>query len=249
MRAGFAGLLAALCAVAAMPGQAAPATCDRADFIWAIDIGHSVRTPGATSARGVSEYSFNKKLAGRLLTAARQRGYDEAFIVNDGDAVLGLKQRSELADDMDAQLLLSIHHDSMPAKYLSAWTYQGVSLRYGDQFRGHSIFYSEDNDEPRQSRAFAELLGRELRQRGLAPTHHHDGYRGRRLVDKELGVYRFNKLIVLYTADMPAVLFEAGVILNREEELLLATPRYQDLLIDGILAAVDRFCVRRQSES
>lgn len=220
----------------------AHAECERDDFVLAIDIGHSSRSPGATSARGVPEYAFNKRLAGRLLVAARKRGYRESFIVNDGDAVLRLKERTRVADDMDADLLLSIHHDSMPARYLSPWTFQGVSLRYGDQFRGHSIFYSERNDEPEESRAFAEMLGSELRKRRLVPTLHHDGYRGRRLVDRELGVYRFDRLIVLHSADMPAVLFEAGVILNREEELLLETSPHQDLLVDGILDAVGRFC-------
>lgn len=224
------------------------AACERDEFVLAIDIGHSLRSPGATSARGVPEYAFNKNLAGRLLAAARKQGYDEAFIVNDADAVLKLKERSSLADDMDADLLLSIHHDSMPAKYLSRWTHRGVSLRYGDQFRGHSIFFSEDNDEPEQSREFADLLGRELRKRKLVPTLHHDGYRSRRLVDKELGVYRFNQLIVLHSADMPAVLFEAGVILNREEELLLATTQHQDVLIGGILDAVDKFCAKLQDD-
>lgn len=223
---------------------AAEAACDREDFVLAIDIGHSVSDPGATSARGVPEYQFNKNLAGRLLNAARKRGYKEAFIVNDADAVLRLKERTGLADDMDADLLLSIHHDSMPAKYLSKWTHQGVSLRYGDQFSGHSIFISEDNEEPEDSRLFANLLGRELRARKLEPTLHHDGYRGRKLLDKELGVYRFNKLILLYTAEMPAVLFEAGVILNRDEELRLATAQHQDLLIEGMLAAVDEYCAR-----
>jgi N-acetylmuramoyl-L-alanine amidase len=235
-------ITAVFCTLAA---ASAGAACDREDFVLAIDIGHSVRSPGAISAHGVPEYAFNKNLAGRLLAAAHRRDYDEAFIVNDADAVLKLKERTMLADDMDADLLISIHHDSMPAKYLSRWTHQGVSLRYGDQFQGHSIFYSEENDEPEDSRAFAEMLGSELRKRKLTPTLHHDGYRSRRLVDKELGVYRFNPLIVLHTADMPAVLFEAGVILNREEELRLASPKHQDVLIDGILAAVDQFCAKR----
>ena len=238
-----------LAAIALLLGaSAANAACERDEFVLAVDIGHSVRSVGATSARGVPEYAFNKNLAGRLLTAARKRGYDEAFIVNDGDAVLRLKDRTDLADDMDADLMISIHHDSMPARYLSRWTHQGVSLRYGDQFHGHSIFYSEENDEPEHSREFAGLLGQELRKRKLAPTLHHDGYRGRRLVDKELGIYRFNKLIVLHSADMPAVLFEAGVILNREEELLLASTKHQDVLIDGMLTAVDRFCAKLEDD-
>lgn len=232
--------------LAVLPASVALAECDRADFVLAIDIGHSLGSPGATSARGVPEYEFNKRLAGRLLSAARKRGYDESFIVNDADARLRLRERTHLADAMDADLLLSIHHDSMPAKYLSRWTYQGVALRFGDQFRGHSIFYSERNDEAEESRAFAELLGRELRARKLTPTLHHDGYRSRRLVNRELGIYRFDPLILLHSADMPAVLFEAGVILNRDEEQLLSGSKHQDLLIDSILAAVGRYCTEYQ---
>lgn len=236
----FSALFLLLCA------GVARAECDRPDFVLAIDIGHSVRDPGATSARGVPEYQFNKRLAGRLLSAARKRGYDESFIVNDDDARLQLRERTSLAEAMDADLLLSIHHDSMPAKYLSRWHYQGVSLRYGDQFRGHSIFYSERNDEAEESRAFADLIGRELRARKLVPTPHHDGYRSRRLVDRELGIYRFDPLILLHSADIPAVLFEAGVILNRDEEQLLNDSKHQDLLIDGILDAVGRYCAEYQ---
>lgn len=227
-------------------GAAHAAECERDDFVLAIDIGHSVKSPGAISAHGVPEYQFNKNLARRLLSAARARGFEEAFIVNDNDAVMKLKDRARLADKMDAELLLSIHHDSMPANKLSRWTYQGVSLRYGDQYRGHSVFYSRRNEEADLSREFANLLGLELRERNLAPTLHHDGYRSRRLVNSALGVYHFDPLILLYTAEMPAVLFEAGVILNRKEELLLATEQHQDVLIDGILAAVDKFCAKLQ---
>ncbi|MGH8454554.1 MAG: N-acetylmuramoyl-L-alanine amidase, partial [Nevskiales bacterium] len=126
-----------LAATALLLGAAtAQAACEREDFVLAIDIGHSVRSHGATSARGVPEYAFNKNLAGRLLAAARKRGFDESFVVNDADVVLKLKERTEAADDEDADLMISIHHDSMPAKYLNRWTHQGVSLRYGDQFHG-----------------------------------------------------------------------------------------------------------------
>ena len=40
--------------------------CWAEDFIIAIDIGHTINTPGATSARGVPEYLFNQNI-GTLL--------------------------------------------------------------------------------------------------------------------------------------------------------------------------------------
>ncbi len=41
------------------------------------------------------------------------------------------------------------------------------------------------------------------------------------LIDEEAGVYRYDHLIVLHSAHMPAVLLEAGSIVNRQEELEL----------------------------
>lgn len=36
------------------------AGCDREDFVLAIDIGHSIHSPGAISARGIPEYSSTR---------------------------------------------------------------------------------------------------------------------------------------------------------------------------------------------
>src|SRR6516162_7278715 len=43
------------------------------------------------------------------------------------------------------------------------------------------------------------------------------------LIDAEAGVYRYDHLIVLHSTRKPAVLLEAGSIINRQEELELAT--------------------------
>jgi N-acetylmuramoyl-L-alanine amidase len=222
----------------------AHARCDREDFVLAIDIGHSVRDPGAISSRGVAEYYYNKVLAARLLSTARRIGYRRAFIVNPDDQVLTLTQRAWVAKKSDADLLLSIHHDSMEARHLSQWRFHGVSMRYGDQYRGHSVFYSEKNPDAEESRRFAVLLGDEMRRLGLTPTQHHDGVGQRRLVDRDYGIYRYDPLILLKSARMPAVLFEAGVILNRDEELDLASAEYQEQQAGAILRAVERYCAQ-----
>src|SRR5690349_15865388 len=193
----------ALVAISAASGLAG-ANCDRQDFVLAIDIGHSISDPGAISARGVPEYQYNKNLAHRLLLAATAAGYDKAFLINPGDQVLGLQQRARIAKKNDADLLLSIHHDSMRPSLLKRWQFQGVSLRYGDQYHGHSIFYSQRNDESDDSRRFADLIGKEMRERSLTPTLHHDGVGKRHLVNRQLGIYRYDPLILLYSASMPA---------------------------------------------
>src|SRR5262245_46775442 len=67
----------------------------------------------------------------------------------------------------------------------------------------------------------------------------------RELVDAEAGVYRYDALIVLRTARMPAVLLEAGSIVNRDEELLLASTDRQMLIAGSVVNAVESFCASR----
>ena len=71
------------------------------------------------------------------------------------------------------------------------------------------------------------------------------GHRRRILVDAKAGVYRYDQLIVLRQTTMPAVLLEAGSIVNRQEELELGTPERRSLTSAAIVAAVEIFCAAR----
>jgi hypothetical protein len=68
------------------------------------------------------------------------------------------------------------------------------------------------------------------------------GHRRRELVDATNGVYRYDQLIVLRTTQMPAVLLEAGSIVNRKEELELAKPDRVALVADAATHAVETYC-------
>jgi hypothetical protein len=50
---------------------------------------------------------------------------------------------------------------------------------------------------------------------------------------------------VLRNTLMPAVLLEAGTIVNRKEELEMATPERRGLISAAVVAAVEEFCAAR----
>src|SRR5262249_38680101 len=62
------------------------------------------------------------------------------------------------------------------------------------------------------------------------------------LLDKDAGVYRYDELIVLRKTEMPAVLLEAGSIINSDEELQMASPERQDIIITAVTTAVKEYC-------
>jgi N-acetylmuramoyl-L-alanine amidase len=220
--------------------------CWAEDFIIAIDIGHTINIPGATSARGAPEYSFNQNIGSllhqRLLKDTRFKG---SFIINKTGDDISLPARAAIANKRGAHLLVSIHHDSVEPKDLSPWLYQGRILPYCDKFTGYSLFYSEKNGSPLNSLIFAFILGSELLQSRFCPTlHHAEKFTGgdKDLIDKTRGIYKYNNLVVLKKAHMPAVLFECGIIKNRNEELVLSDPHYQHRLVAALFNAIKLFC-------
>jgi hypothetical protein len=71
------------------------------------------------------------------------------------------------------------------------------------------------------------------------------GRHRRELVDAEAGVYRFDQLVVLRGTRMPAVLFEAGSIINRQEEAEMASPERRSFISAAAAAAIEDFCAAR----
>jgi N-acetylmuramoyl-L-alanine amidase len=257
-RAGSAVLLALLFlggGATAAGAQTSPAkpqpVCDRAAFRTVVDVGHTAEVAGAMSARGVTEYDFDLRLAKQIdkdLTAA---GFGRTVLLITAEApTAGLFKRAARANALKADLFLSIHHDAVPDSFLQTWQFEGQEQHFSDRFPGHSIFISNDNADPRGSLAFGRLLGNALKARGLRYTPHYTekfmGNRRRELVDEQAGVYRYDQLIVLKDTRMPAVLLEAGSIVNRDEELLLATPERHALVGAAVVEAVDAFCAARR---
>jgi N-acetylmuramoyl-L-alanine amidase len=223
------------------------ASCQRADFRVVLDVGHTAEAPGAKSARGLDEYDFNLRLARLIDKALLDAGFAKTVLmVTGGGAVRSMYVRVAHANSLSANLLLSIHHDSVPDKMMEKWEYNGKREIYNDQFKGHSIFVSDDNVDHQQSLMFASMLGEQLKARGLQYTPHYTekfmGHNRHPLLDAIAGVYRYDTLFVLKKANMPAALLEAGSIVNRDEELALETPERQQLIGAAVVAAVDGFC-------
>jgi N-acetylmuramoyl-L-alanine amidase len=225
--------------------------CRRAAFRVIIDVGHTEQAPGATSARGVSEFVFNVNLARRIEQQLLAAGFRRSvLLITQGPSGQGLLERVKRANALQADLLLSIHHDSVPDEFLEKWEFEGEQRNFSDRFKGHSIFISDDNIDRAGSLLFARLLGGQLRKRGLKYTPHYTdpimGNRQRLLIDAQAGVYRYDQLIVLKDTGMAAVLLEAGSIINREEELRMGSEDHQTRISAAVADAVKSFCSTRR---
>jgi len=205
----------------------------------AIDVGHYLEKPGVISARGVTEFEYNLNLAREIDVALKHAGHRTLLIGGDGISGV-LSRRAPRASGMD--LFISIHHDSVQPRFLTVWEYEGETLSYSDKFAGYSLFVSRLNGHTEASLRCASAIGAELVRTGFTPSRYHaDPILGenRPFADEANGVHYFDNLAVLKTASTPALLFEAGVIVNRDEELRLREPAVRQRIADGIVSAVD----------
>jgi N-acetylmuramoyl-L-alanine amidase len=241
--------LAALGPVALPPSALKPVatSCDPQKFRIVLDVGHTAESEGAISARNVAEFTFNLRLAQRIEEKLKAAGFAETrLLVTEGKARPSLFKRVAAASNWHADLLLSIHHDSVPNKLLEGWEFEGKKSHFSDRFSGYSVFVSRDNPDFKTSLSFAELVGKEMKAEGLEYARQYTqpimGRYQHPLLNKETGVYSYDELIVLRKARMPAALLEAGSIINRDEELQMDSPERQNIISSGVTAAVREFC-------
>ena len=224
-----------------------PSMCDPAKFRIVLDVGHTAESQGAISSRNVPEFVFNLRLARRIEEKLQAEGFAETrLLLTEGKARPSLAKRVAAANNWHANLFLSIHHDSVPDSFLENWEFEGMKSHFSDRFSGYSVFVSRNNPGFKTSLSFAELVGKEMKAQGLQYAQQYAlaimGRYQHPLLDKETGVYSYDQLVVLKSTRMPAVLLEAGSIINRDEELKMDSPERRDVISSAVAAAANEFC-------
>ena len=232
------------------PKATATEKCEPRRFRIVVDVGHTPDSYGALSARNDPEFGFNFRLA-RLITAKlKSEGFAATrLLVTDGKARPSLFKRVGAANEGRADLFLSVHHDSVPDKLLETWEFDGANSFFSDRFSGHSLFVSQRNPHFATSLMVARMIGRQLKEQDLHYASQYTlplmGRYRRQLLDKDVGVYRYDGLVVLSRTRSAAVLLEAGSIINRDEEMAMNSPERQELIAAAVAAGVGEFCERR----
>ena len=179
-----------------------------------VDAGHTPLKPGAISLGGREELRYNLELGAAVVRELEALGARAVRVAADGEEI-ALSARATRHPEAD--LFVSIHHDSMQQEWIDAGRRR--------EFAGFSLFVSEKNPAYEKSLACAQAIGEALLVAGEKPSLYHAtpiAGENRPLLDARRGVHRFDDLVVLKTATMPAVLVEAGVIANPDEEVRLA---------------------------
>ncbi len=211
-------------------------------FIIAIDPGHGGKDPGAIGRRGVREKNVTLAIAKALTNYINSNRQFRGTLTRSSDVFIDLDRRSEIARRRKADLLISIHADSVASGSSTArgasvlvlsenraTRENGKILRNNkqkqliggagevmDQSVGNPYLATAILDmSSTNSRSEGNLLAQEILSSLKAFTH----------VRKTTPISA--SLAVLKSPDIPSLLIETGYLSNRYEEIQLNQPNYQ----------------------
>lgn len=236
-----------------------------------LDAGHEPSKPGATGRCFKKEVEYNDaavsalsaSLSGYKLVLTRTanaevrnqreelRHYLDQHAQPSWDKHKSLLARAALANAQQADLFISIHHDStVEQQQVTDATLcngqRGKKLR--DAFKqryqiGFNLFINDKAPEPQRSLSLkiARLIGRRLIQSArTASNYHQDDCKSCRIIDGDLGIWHQDLAVLRYTR-MPAVLIEVGNLIDIEDEALISTSDFQRRFAHIIKAALDDY--------
>jgi N-acetylmuramoyl-L-alanine amidase len=233
------------------PVSAIPSVEDARVRLIVLDPGHG--GPRWTGAGGPETGVFEKDLvldiAGRLKAVLEAELGVEVVLTRTGDYPVGLRERVRTANELGADLFLSVHLNGGPAER------RGAEMYYADHHRpegpwssggGERFALSGSGEEPFLARLeAAQLLARLTFEELTSPSEELAGdimeahVAGLGLPDRGVWPAPF---YVLVEARMPAVLTESCYLSNAGQEALLLDPAYRQsiarALAEGTIAWV-----------
>jgi N-acetylmuramoyl-L-alanine amidase len=215
-----------------------------------IDPGHGGADPGARTASGLTEKEITLDVARRLKSLLEEAHFT-AFLTREKDETLSLKDRVLFANAKRADLLVSIHVNSIPVKdrrvvetyYLGPTSDSHAERLAGDENRGSGYSLADFRKlfegvyagvRQTESRRFAEAVQGGLVS-ALKPS-------GGRIDDRGVKSAPF---VVLIAAEMPGVLAEVSCVSDDEEARRLADPAYRQRIAMALLGGVAAYAEER----
>lgn len=182
------------------------------DHIVVIDAGHGGFAPGAVAGE-IYEKNITLAIVQKVKAIFEQKENKDIgiYCTRSDDRDIALSDRVNLANNMGADLFVSIHINSIKGRS----DVEGIEVMY-DEMAPDTEFDSKD---------FAQLC--------LDETQLATGAKKRSLING-------HKIYIIRNAQMPAALIEAGFINNPSELARLTDDSYQQKLAEGICSAIKK---------
>ena len=223
-------------------------------FTVVIDAGHGGVDGGAESAGGTIEKNVTLAFATELRDKLAAIGKYDVYMTRDSDVYLQLDERVRIARQHEADLLISIHADTIAVKGLRGATVYTLSDKasdpeaqaladrenLSDQFAGMKI----KDDDKEVTDILIDLIRRETHSFSMSFAHTLVGQ-----LSTNVGLInnpqRSAGFRVLKAPDVPSVLVELGYLSNAKDEAQLLNADWRGKAAQSITNAVALFAAAK----
>jgi len=175
------------------PGTTNPDQPSTGKFKVVIDAGHGGKDPGTSGVNGRTEKEFNLSVALKIKALLDQEPQIQAFMTRSDDTFIELQDRAKIANDLKADIFVSIHANSATP------TASGTE----------SFYYSSD------SKALADILHKHLLQA--------TGLKDRKVKTASFVVIKYTKMpAVLLESGFISNSGDAAVLYNNDKQNQIA---------------------------
>ena len=222
-------------------------------FKIVIDAGHGGKDPGRPNKSGIKEKDIVLKIALDLGKKLENSG-NEVIYTRDKDIFLTLRQRAKIANDVDADLFISIHcnafHDSsVHGSETFVYGLHVSDANFNVAKKENEIIFLDDHyqdDQETYSPTSTEsLIGTTLMQEEyldqsiLLASFVQNNF-AKNLKIRNRGVKQ-SGFWVLHNTYMPSILIEAGFMTNPKEGAYLNSKKGQVDISNSIYDAIERY--------
>lgn len=238
---------AALAGAVSPPAAAASTTPAQDTIVIAIDAGHGGEDPGARGPSGVREKDVVLSIARKLARLVDAEPGMKAVLIRDGDYYVGLRQRTEKARKVQADLFVSVHADAFHNRSARGSSVYVLSPRGASSEHARALAARENASDLVGG---VHLTGRDDRDAFLLSVLQDTSLEASfDVADRLLGeMKQINVLhkhdvqqagfMVLKSPDIPSVLVETAFISNRAEEAKLNDAEHQDSIARALMRGI-----------
>ena len=213
-----------------------------------VDPGHGGKDPG-TSHNGATEKNINLAIGLELEKALTARGYN-VIMTRRTDVYLKLQERTDIANDANADLFVSVHVNALPSKpdmtgfeiYIMALPTDKDAMNLAKvENREYVEGKGLDTDNvDRKTEMLLRILGDMQQNNKISESTEFAAALYNAGVRNNLKMRRVAQapFFVLRGAGMPAVLLETGFVTNANESKLLTSQAYQQRIANAMAEGI-----------
>ncbi len=209
-----------------------------------LDPGHGGHDPGAMGRSGSREKDACLDIALRARASLKRMAPDlQVRLTRDSDRFVSLHQRTEIANDLDADLFVSVHNNASLNR-----ASHGTQVFFYDSNASNKAaadLAHRENEDANYLEILMTDLGKSgpVRDQSIGLASHIQDSLSNQLGTKERAL-SYAPFYVLARTKMPAVLIETAFITNSREEQLLASAQFRQRVADGIARGILTYRVK-----